>query len=164
MYQPLVQFSVYSRKTGMLSWSKHRGCKNRKEGISKRRCGGFCCPLGSFSALSIVLFQERRMKQQRDALLKEKETAEKIAARAFAQSYLADLVPSVFTKLNQSGFFYDPVERGVWVWVDCRRVVVYMVYCSCASAEVESIFMPWLMREAELALDEKILARVVMDG
>lgn len=53
------------------------------------------------------------MKQQRDALLKEKETAEKIAARAFAQSYLADLVPSVFTRLNQKGFFYDPVERGV---------------------------------------------------
>ena len=52
------------------------------------------------------------MKQQRDALLKEKETAEKIAARAFAQSYLADLLPSVFSKLNQSGFFYDPVERG----------------------------------------------------
>ena len=53
------------------------------------------------------------MKQQRDALLKEKETAEKVAARAFAQSYLSDLVPSVFSTLNQNGFFYDPVERGV---------------------------------------------------
>ena len=52
------------------------------------------------------------MHQQREALLKEKETAEKIAARAFAQSYLADLVPSVFTTLNEGGFFYDPVERG----------------------------------------------------
>ena len=56
--------------------------------------------------------KERRMQQQREALLKEKETAEKIAARAFAQSYLADLVPSVFSTLNQNGFFYDPVERG----------------------------------------------------
>ena len=52
------------------------------------------------------------MQQQREALLKEKETAEKIAARAFAQSYLSDLVPSVFSTLNQNGFFYDPVERG----------------------------------------------------
>lgn len=52
------------------------------------------------------------MQQQREALLKEKETAERIAARAFAQSYLADLVPSVFSTLNQNGFFYDPVERG----------------------------------------------------
>ncbi len=57
------------------------------------------------------------MKQQRDALLKEKETAEKIAARAFAQSYLADLVPSVFTRLSQNGFFYNPVERGTCVCV-----------------------------------------------
>ena len=52
------------------------------------------------------------MQQQREALLKEKETAEKIAARAFAQSYLSDLVPSVFSTLSESGFFYDPVERG----------------------------------------------------
>ena len=52
------------------------------------------------------------MQQQREALLKEKETAEKIAARAFAQSYLADLIPSVFTALNEHGFFYDPIERG----------------------------------------------------
>lgn len=52
------------------------------------------------------------MKQQRAALLKEKETADKVASRAFAQSYLSDLVPSVFSTLSQNGFFYDPVERG----------------------------------------------------
>ena len=52
------------------------------------------------------------MQQQRVALLKEKETAEKVAARAFAQSYLSDLLPSVFSNLNEGGFFYDPVERG----------------------------------------------------
>lgn len=55
------------------------------------------------------------MKQQRDTLLKEKETANKVAAQAFAQSYLSDLVPSVFTRLGQHGFFYDPVERGIMV-------------------------------------------------
>ena len=54
------------------------------------------------------------MQQQRQALMKEKETAEKVAARAFAQSYLADLMPSVFSNLNNGGFFYDPVERGTW--------------------------------------------------
>ncbi len=52
------------------------------------------------------------MQQQRQALLKERETAEKVAARAFAQSYLGDLVTSVFSTLNESGFFFDPVERG----------------------------------------------------
>ena len=46
--------------------------------------------------------------------MKEKETAAKIAARAFAQSYLSDLVPSVFSTLSQNGFFYDPVERGIY--------------------------------------------------
>ena len=56
--------------------------------------------------------QDRRMKQQRDILRKERETSEKIAARAFAQSYLSDLVPSVFGTLADNGYFYDPVERG----------------------------------------------------
>ena len=55
------------------------------------------------------------MWQQREALLKEKETAEKIAARAFAQSYLGDLVPSVFSTLHERGVFYDAVERGTLV-------------------------------------------------
>lgn len=40
------------------------------------------------------------------------ETADKIAARAFAQHYLADLLPSVYTTLREHGYFYDPVERG----------------------------------------------------
>ena len=53
------------------------------------------------------------MKQQRDILRKERETSEKIAARAFAQSYLSDLVPSVFGTLADNGYFYDPVERGL---------------------------------------------------
>ena len=53
------------------------------------------------------------MKQQREILRKERETADKIAARAFAQSYLSDLVPSVFGTLSDNGYFYDPVERGI---------------------------------------------------
>ncbi len=60
----------------------------------------------------VFCLQERRMKQQREILRKEKETAEKIAARAFAQSYLSDLVPSVFGTLADNGYFFDPVERG----------------------------------------------------
>jgi len=42
----------------------------------------------------------------------ERETAAKMAARAFAQSYLDDLVPSVFGLLSEQGFFYDAAERG----------------------------------------------------
>uniref|UniRef100_A0A674HZH3 Radial spoke head 3 n=1 Tax=Terrapene triunguis TaxID=2587831 RepID=A0A674HZH3_9SAUR len=57
--------------------------------------------------------KERRKNQQSQLLQKQKETSEKIAARAFAQHYLADLIPSVFSSLRESGYFYDPVERGL---------------------------------------------------
>jgi len=43
----------------------------------------------------------------------ERATAAKMAARAFAQSYLDDLVPSVFTVLTEQGFFFDAAERGL---------------------------------------------------
>lgn len=85
--------------------------------------------------------KERRMLQQREVLKKERETADKIAARAFAQAYLADLVPSVFGTLNDNGYFYDPVER-----------------------DVETGFMPWLMEEVEKQLGKSILSRTVLDS
>ena len=55
------------------------------------------------------------MQQQREALMKEKETAEKVAARAFAHSYLSDLVPAVLTNLSNKGFFYDPIQRSAYI-------------------------------------------------
>ncbi|XP_064628814.1 radial spoke head protein 3 homolog [Lineus longissimus] len=85
--------------------------------------------------------KERRMKQQRDILKKENETADKIAARAFAQSYLADLVPSVFGTLSDNGYFYDPVER-----------------------DVEQGFMPWLMERVDEQLNKAVHGRLVLDG
>jgi len=84
--------------------------------------------------------KERRMRQQLDVLKKEKETTEKIAARAFAQSYLQDLVPSVFGTLQDHGYFFDPVER-----------------------DIESKFMPWLMEHVEQDLSKARLARAVLD-
>ncbi len=56
--------------------------------------------------------QERRIAQQKEVLKKERETAEKIAARAYTQQYLAELLPAVFTSLRSHGYFYDPVEKG----------------------------------------------------
>lgn len=38
-----------------------------------------------------------------------------MAARAFAQQYLADLIPSVFSSLRDNGYFYDPIERGLYL-------------------------------------------------
>eukprot|EP00731_Ephydatia_muelleri_P035147 Em0099g19a len=85
--------------------------------------------------------QERRMQQQREALLKEKETAEKIAAKAFAQSYLSDLVPSVFSNLNEQGFFFDPVER-----------------------QIDTSIVPWMLEAAEEVLCKKTVSRFVLDA
>lgn len=85
--------------------------------------------------------KERRMRQQLEVLKKEKETTNKIAARAFAQSYLQDLVPSVFGTLHDHGYFYDPVER-----------------------DVETSFMPWLMEEVTIELNKSRVARAVLDS
>lgn len=52
------------------------------------------------------------MKQQADILQDEKDTALKIAARAFARGFMKDLIPTVFGLLSDHGYFYDPVERG----------------------------------------------------
>jgi len=87
------------------------------------------------------LEKERRMEQQSEAIKKEAETSEKIAARAFAQSYLADLVPSVFGLLSENGYFYDPVERGV-----------------------ENDFMPWLTNAVNEQLQKSVRSRQVLDS
>jgi len=85
--------------------------------------------------------KQRRMKQQLEVLKKEKETTDKIAARAFAQSYLQDLVPSVFGTLHDAGYFFDPVER-----------------------DVETYFMKWLMEGVGQELNKVRVARTLIDG
>jgi len=55
----------------------------------------------------------RRIKQQEEVIKGERETADKMAARAFAQSYLDDLIPSTLTLLTEQGFFFDEAERGL---------------------------------------------------
>jgi hypothetical protein len=81
------------------------------------------------------------MKQAADVLRLEKETAEKLAAKAFAKSYLADLVPSVFNNLRENGYFYDPVER-----------------------DLETGFMSWLMSSTLNELDQSMVARLLLDN
>ncbi|XP_060746167.1 radial spoke head protein 3 homolog [Tachysurus vachellii] len=74
----------------------------------------------------------RRIKQQRMVLKKERETAEKIATRTFTQQYLADLLPSVYSKLRDNGYFYDPVQR-----------------------DIETGFLPWLVAEVNNTLEKQ---------
>lgn len=64
-------------------------------------------------------------------LEKEKETADKIAARAFAQQYLTDLLPSVYSNLKESGYFYDSVKRGkltgMWTYTVEDKLLILQV-------------------------------------
>ncbi|KAK0136454.1 Radial spoke head protein 3 [Merluccius polli] len=82
----------------------------------------------------------RRIAQQREVLEKERETAEKIAAWAFTQHYLADLLASVYTALGDHGYFYDPVEK-----------------------DIETSFFPWLMDEVNNNLEKGFVARDLLD-
>ncbi|KAJ3167516.1 Radial spoke head protein 3 [Irineochytrium annulatum] len=84
--------------------------------------------------------KERRLAEQIRILKEKQEAAEKISARAFAQAYLANLVPSVLDSLSNNGYFYDTVEK-----------------------EVETLFLPWLSSEVEKNLDKIRLARMVTD-
>ncbi|KAM9382167.1 radial spoke head protein 3 homolog [Phaethornis superciliosus] len=85
--------------------------------------------------------KQRRKLQHMQMLQKQKETTEKIAARAFAQHYLSDLIPAVLSNLRESGLFYDPIQRDI---------------------EIE--FLPWLMTEVEETLEKKVLGRTILDS
>ncbi|XP_072218440.1 radial spoke head protein 3 homolog [Leuresthes tenuis] len=85
--------------------------------------------------------KERRIAQQKEILKKEKETAEKIAARAYTQQYLAGLLPAVFTSLRSHGYFYDPVQK-----------------------DIETNFFPWLMAEVNNNLEKRYTAREMLDN
>ncbi|XP_058469738.1 radial spoke head protein 3 homolog isoform X1 [Solea solea] len=85
--------------------------------------------------------KKRRVAQQREALQKEKETAEKIAARAYTQQYLTDLLPAVFSSLTNHGFFYDSVEK-----------------------DIETNLFPWLMTEVNSRLERRHTARHLLDS
>jgi radial spoke head protein 3 len=81
------------------------------------------------------------MKQAADILRLERETAEKLAAKAFAKSYLSDLVPSVFNNLRENGYFYDPVQR-----------------------DLETGFMPWIVQHALNELNQLHVGRLLLDS
>lgn len=57
--------------------------------------------------------KERRMMVQYEKKEGEREVSEKVAARAFAMEYLTDLIPSAIRHLQDIGFFYDTIERGM---------------------------------------------------
>jgi hypothetical protein len=73
---------------------------------------------------------------------KEKQdAAEKIAARAFAKSYLQSLIPNVLDNLASNGYFFEKIEK-----------------------EIESQVLPYLTAEVEKSLKKQETARAIVDG
>ncbi|XP_066229014.1 radial spoke head protein 3 homolog [Saccopteryx leptura] len=84
--------------------------------------------------------KDRRKRQQWEVVQKHKETSRKIAAQAFAQRFVANLLPSVFDSLREGGYFFDPVER-----------------------DIETGFLPWLMNEVDRTMEQHMVGRTVLD-
>ena len=64
----------------------------------------------------------RRIKQEEDSLRQEQEILQKLSARAFAKSYLKDLVSSAFKNLRENGYFYDHIEKGKTIFFSFFRL------------------------------------------
>lgn len=66
----------------------------------------------------------RRIQQTEEAIRQDKETMQKLSARAFSKAYLQDLVPSVFKNLREQGYFYDAVEHGIIIFHRIERIKI----------------------------------------
>ena len=84
--------------------------------------------------------KERRLAQERARVEREKVVCQKVAASTFARGYLSGIMESVFDKLYDTGFFYDPVEK-----------------------EVADIFMPWLVEEAATSMNNRAVAAAAVE-
>ncbi len=84
--------------------------------------------------------KNRRVKEEKDCAEARYELQQKIAARSFAKNYLSDLHGNVFSKLMESGYFFDPLAR-----------------------EVENDFIPWLFKEAVAEVNKVSTSRACAD-
>ncbi|KAI9145188.1 radial spoke 3 [Paraphysoderma sedebokerense] len=84
--------------------------------------------------------KERRKAEARQLHQKKKEEAAKLAAKAFAESYLSEMFPTVMSNLTESGYIYDPVQKIV-----------------------EQSFLPWLTNQVEASVEKIAVARKLVD-
>ena len=84
--------------------------------------------------------RERRIAQEKQRIAREKATREKVAAQTFARGYTSGLLGSVFDRLYDSGFFYDPVQR-----------------------EIETDFIPWFEDQVVAECSEAAASRKCVD-
>lgn len=61
--------------------------------------------------------KQRRVEQEKTRLEQEANVREKIAATAFARSYLSAMRRNVFAALHEAGHFYDPLKADIMRWL-----------------------------------------------
>ncbi|KAL3131855.1 hypothetical protein ABBQ38_007568 [Trebouxia sp. C0009 RCD-2024] len=81
----------------------------------------------------------RRLEQARARASAETHLREKVAAATFARGYIKGLTGTVYGRLQDSGFSFDPVQR-----------------------EIEQQVMPWLKEETEKVVAQHAVARAVV--
>lgn len=57
--------------------------------------------------------KERRVQQERLRVQRQTEVQQKVAAAAFARSYLAAMRRNLFSHLHSTGYFFDPLRREI---------------------------------------------------
>lgn len=85
--------------------------------------------------------KSRRLNEQLRIQYEKEQAAEKVAARAFSQAYLRNLIPSVLDELADNGFIYNAVEK-----------------------EVTHLFIPWISNCVEQKLNRVRTARSIVDN
>lgn len=84
--------------------------------------------------------KQRRLDEEKKRLQVQGELEEKVAARAYAKHYLADLHTNVFDSLVESGHFFDPLLR-----------------------DVKEQFLPQMVEDAASIAADTELARTLLD-
>lgn len=84
--------------------------------------------------------KKRRVMQEKERKRLQQDLKEKVAARSFARTYLAEMNATVFAALEREGQFYDPVKR-----------------------EIDEVFLPWLLDGAVAQAQQVAIASSLAD-
>jgi hypothetical protein len=84
--------------------------------------------------------KERRVAQEQARAAREAQIAAKVASHKFTKGYLQGLHTAVFDSLDETGFFFNPLER-----------------------EVTAEFLPWLVGEVQARVQTASLGRRLAD-
>lgn len=85
--------------------------------------------------------KNRRVKEHEEGLEVQREMEERIAGAVLTQGYMADLLPSVLDSLEDDGFLVDSIKQ-----------------------DLDSSFMPWLVKEVTAELQEMVSSRDLLTG